>query len=100
MEILANSVALERDSGTYIRENPLAALAIATVAGFVLGGGVNRRFGLAMLTTIGPMALRGVGASLIAGMMTSSPGNRGRNRARPRRNERHDNGRTDFQEPG
>ena len=99
MEILANSAALQRDLGEYIREKPLTALAIATMAGFVFGGGVNRRIGLAMLTTIGPMVFRGVGASLIAGILTSSPGNGTPDGARPG-DGRHDNGRTDFQEPG
>ena len=59
MDISAASAVLHRDMGEYVRGEPLTALAIATVAGFVLGGGVNRRIGLAMLTIVGRIALRG-----------------------------------------
>jgi hypothetical protein len=34
---------------------------VATAAGFILGGGVNSRIGLAMLTFVGQIAILGVG---------------------------------------
>jgi hypothetical protein len=58
--------------GEYVRDEPLTALAIATVAGFVLGGGVNRRVGLAVLTIAGRIALRSVATGLIVGMVTGT----------------------------
>ena len=67
-----------RNVGEYVKDEPLTALAIASVAGFVLGGGVNRRIGLAMLTTVGRIVLRGVATSLIVGMVTGSHDNRRR----------------------
>ena len=99
MDISANSAARHRNVGEYVRDEPLTALAIAAVAGFVLGGGVNRRIGLAMLTTVGRIVLRGVATSLIVGMVTGSHDNRRQDSARPG-GGRHDNGRTDFQKPG
>jgi uncharacterized membrane protein YfcA len=99
VDISANSAAQHRDVGEYVREEPLTALAIATVAGFVLGGGVNRRIGRAMLTMVGGIALRAVASNLIVGMVTGSHDNRGQDSARPG-SETHDNGRTDCQKPG
>jgi hypothetical protein len=64
-----------RTIGDYVRDEPLTALAVATAAGFVLGGGVNRRLGLAMLTMVGRVALRNVAASLIAGIITNDNDN-------------------------
>jgi hypothetical protein len=93
-----------RDVSEYVRDEPLTALAIATAAGFILGGGVNRRIGLAMLTMVGRTVFRGVATSLILGMVTGSYDN-----ARPdstrqdsarQGGQRHDNGRTEFQKPG
>jgi hypothetical protein len=83
----------------YVREEPLTALAIATIAGFVLGGGVNRRIGLAMLTIVGRIALRDVATSLIVGMVTGSRDNRRQDSAKDG-SGRHDNAGTDFQKPG
>lgn len=99
MDISANNAPRHRDVGQYVRDEPLTALAIAAVAGFVLGGGVNRRLGLAMLTMAGRIAFRGVATSLIVGMVTGSHDNSGRASAR-HGGARHDNGRTDFQKPG
>jgi len=92
-------VVRHRNVGEYVRDEPLTALAIASVAGFVLGGGVNRRIGLALLTTVGRIVLRGVATSLIVGMVTASHDSRGQDSTR-HGSGRHDNGRTDFQEPG
>jgi DUF883 C-terminal glycine zipper region len=83
-----------RDVSQYVRDEPLAALAIATAAGFVLGGGVNRRIGLAMLTMVGRTVLRGVATSLILEMVT------GNYDSARQGGQRHDNGRTEFQKPG
>ncbi len=45
----------------YVRGEPLWSLMVATAAGFILGGGVNSRIGLAMLTFVGQIAILGVG---------------------------------------
>jgi len=89
----------QRDVAEYIRDEPLTALAIATAAGFILGGGVNRRIGLVMLTIAGRIALRGVTTSLIAGMVTGGHDNPGPD-STTSAGGRHDNGRTEFQKPG
>ena len=88
-----------RDVSEYIRDEPLTALAIATVAGFVLGGGVNRRIGLAMLTMVGRTVLSGVTNSLILGMVTGSYDNARQDSAR-HGGQRNDNRRAEFQKPG
>jgi hypothetical protein len=72
VETPANHAAPQRKVGDYVRDEPLTALAIAAAAGFVLGGGVNRRLGLAMLTMVGRVALRNVAASVIAGVITNT----------------------------
>jgi DUF883 C-terminal glycine zipper region len=36
----------------YVREEPLRSLTVATAAGFILGGGLNSRIGLALLTSL------------------------------------------------
>jgi hypothetical protein len=95
----ANSAARHRDVVEYIRDEPLTALAIASMTGFVLGGGVNRRIGLAMLTIVGRIALRGVATSLIFGMVTGSNADTKQDSARPDGGI-HDNGRTEFHRPG
>ena len=95
MDISANSDVRRRDLGEYVRDEPFTALAISALAGFVLGGGVNRRIGLAMLMMAGRVALRGAATNLIAGMLLDRQDNRGRDSASPG-GEGHDNGRTDF----
>ena len=99
MDTSADSAARYRNVREYVRDEPLTALAIAAVAGFVLGGGVNQRIGLAMLTTVGRIALRSVATSLILGAVTGSRDNGGQDAA-AHGSGRHDNGRTDFQKPG
>jgi hypothetical protein len=50
-----------------IKEEPIACLAIAAAAGFVLGGGAKRQGGLTILTMLGQIIVRealGNGASL------------------------------------
>ena len=70
----------------YVRDEPLTALTIAGVTGFVLGGGVNRRLGLAMLTVVGRIALRAVATSLIVGIVTGD--NDGARRGSSRKGDR------------
>ena len=65
---------LGRDLTSYIKDEPVKSLAIATTAGFVFGGGLNSRVGLAMITMGMRMALRGFCGYALAGVMT------GRNR--------------------
>jgi hypothetical protein len=72
VDISANHAPPHRTIGHYVRDEPLTALAIAAAAGFVLGGGVNRRLGLAMLTIVGRVALRNVAASVITGVITNT----------------------------
>src|ERR1019366_3325818 len=55
----------ERNVGEFVREEPLTALAIAGAAGFMLGGGANSRIGLALVTIVGRVALRGAATSFI-----------------------------------
>jgi hypothetical protein len=99
METLTDSMAQRRGVIEYVRDEPLTVLAIAGAAGFVLGGGINRRLGFAMMTMVGRIAVRSIAASLIFEAMNS-----GRDRGKQRRTRhfsgRHDNGRTNFQEPG
>jgi hypothetical protein len=95
VDISANSDVRQRDLGEYVRDEPFTALAISALAGFVLGGGVNRRIGLAMLMMVGRVALRGAATNLIAGMLLDRQDNRGQDGVSPD-GEDHDNGRTDF----
>jgi hypothetical protein len=59
----------------YIREEPLRSLAVATAAGLILGGGLNSRIGLALLTFAGRRALRGVVTSSLVELITGSHDN-------------------------
>jgi hypothetical protein len=95
VDISADNTVRRRDLGEYVRDEPFAALAIAALAGFVVGGGVNRRVGLAMLMMAGRIALRSAATNLVTGIFIDPRDNRGRNSASPG-GERHDNGRTDF----
>ena len=45
---------------------------VAIAAGFILGGGVNSRIGLAMFTLVGQIALRGVVTSSLVELVTGS----------------------------
>lgn len=103
----------QRDVGEYVREEPLTSLAIASAAGFILGGGAKSRIGLAALAMVGKIALRGAATNFIVGLFVpnqddrraerakSSPEYREkRNRDERNDNARHDNGRTDFRNPG
>jgi hypothetical protein len=64
----------------YVREEPLRSLTVATAAGFILGGGLNSRIGLALLAFAGRIALRGVVTSSLVELITGSQDN-GRKRS-------------------
>jgi hypothetical protein len=93
----------DRDIGEYIREEPLTALAIASGAGFIFGGGANTRLGLALLSLVGRIALRGAATSFIVDLVSGKHDNqrpdRATTRARSHSNGYHDNPRTDFSDP-
>jgi hypothetical protein len=59
----------------YVREEPLRSLTVATAAGFILGGGLNSRIGLALLTFAGRIVLRGVVTSTLVELITGSRDN-------------------------
>ena len=92
-----------RDIGEYIREEPLTSLAIASGVGFIFGGGANSRIGLALLGTVGRIALRGAATSFIVDLVSGTRDNQRPDRATTRggsyRNGNHDNRRTDFSDP-
>ncbi len=52
-----------------IKQNPLATIGVAALAGFVIGGGMRSRFGTAALLLIARMALRDVVTQTIANAM-------------------------------
>jgi hypothetical protein len=95
VDISANSDVRRRDLGEYVRDEPFTALAISALAGFVLGGGVNRRIGLAMLMMAGRVALRGAATNMVTAILLDRQDNSGRGGANPD-GEDHDNGRTDY----
>ena len=92
----------ERDVREYIREEPLTALAIAGGVGFIFGGGARSKIGLALLTLVGRIALRGAATSFIVGLVSGNHDNQKPDRATSGgsyRNGQHDNRRTDFRDP-
>jgi hypothetical protein len=62
---------LSRELTIYIKDEPVKSLAIATAAGFVFGGGLNNRLGLAMITMGTRMALRGFCGYALTGAVIS-----------------------------
>jgi len=88
-----------RDISEFAKEEPITALAIAGAAGFILGGGVNSRFGVAMISMVTRTALRAVVSSMFVGMITGDC-NTQRNSSGGRRatpgDGSYDNGRADF----
>ena len=93
----------ERNIGEYIREEPLTSLAIASGVGFIIGGGANSRLGLALLSIVGRIALRGAATNFIVDLVAGNHDSRKRDRATTHggrhRNGHYDNGRTDFSDP-
>ncbi len=55
-----------------IHEQPVACLAIAAAAGFVLGGGMRRTNGLALLALIGQVATRAALGNIVNGALGNS----------------------------
>jgi hypothetical protein len=92
-----------RDVGEYIKEEPLTSLAIAGGVGFIVGGGAKSRIGLALLSIVGRIALRGAVTSFVVDLVTGnhehSGADRGSNRGGSYRNGYNDNHRTDFSDP-
>ena len=56
-----------RDLREYVRDEPVTSLAIAAGAGFIVGGGVSTRLGLALLDFIGRIAVREAATYFIIG---------------------------------
>jgi len=54
-----------------IREKPLSAAALAATAGFIFGGGLATRPGLAMLMLLGRMAAKETAVNLVTEMVRS-----------------------------
>jgi ElaB/YqjD/DUF883 family membrane-anchored ribosome-binding protein len=52
-----------------IRDRPLSAAAIAATAGFIVGGGLATRPGIAMLILFGRIAVRETAVNLVTDMM-------------------------------
>jgi hypothetical protein len=52
-----------------VQEQPVACLAIAAAAGFVLGGGMRRTNGLALLALMGQMAMRDALGQIVNGAL-------------------------------
>jgi hypothetical protein len=92
-----------RDIGEYIKEEPLTSLAIAGGVGFIVGGGAKSRIGLALLSIVGRIALRGAVTSFVVDLVTGNHedrrAGRGSNRGGSYSNGHHDNYRTDFSDP-
>ena len=92
-----------RDIGEYIKEEPLTSLAIAGGVGFIVGGGAKSRIGLALITAVGRIALRGAVTNFVVDLVTGNHddrrSDRGSNRDASYRNGHHDNYRTDFSDP-
>jgi hypothetical protein len=56
-------------------------LAVAGGVGFIFGGGAHSRIGLAVLTLVGRIALRGAATNFILGLVTGNHDNQGAGRA-------------------
>jgi hypothetical protein len=54
----SRTTSAQRPLADQVRENPLLALAVAAMVGFVTGGGARSRAGLAMLMFVGKLATR------------------------------------------
>ena len=92
-----------RDIGEYIKEEPLTSMAIAGGVGFIVGGGARSRIGLALLSVVGRIALRGAVTTFVVDLVTGNHDDRrtgrGSNREASYRNGHNDNYRTDFSNP-
>lgn len=103
MDISADSAA--RHNGRresveeYVREAPLGALAIAAAAGFLVGGGLKNRVGLAILAIVGRIAIQSAASTFIEALVAGNHQN-GRSNSASSGSEGYDKPRRDFQEPG
>ena len=57
-----------------VQDQPIACLAVAAAAGFVLGGGMRRANGLALLALIGQMAMRDALVNMVNGALNNNAG--------------------------
>jgi hypothetical protein len=57
-----------------VQEQPITSLAVAIAAGFILGGGVRRTHGLALLMLLGQMAMRDAVGNIVNGALGSDHG--------------------------
>jgi len=55
-----------------IQEQPITSVAIAVAAGFILGGGVRRSNGLALLMLLGQMAMRDALGNIVSEALGNS----------------------------
>ena len=62
----------------YVRAEPLRSVTIAATAGFILGGGLNSRVGLALFAFAGRIALRRIVTDSLIELVTGNHNN-GRN---------------------
>ncbi len=97
MNTSKNSPARRRDVAEYIRDEPLTAMAIASAAGFVLGGGVTGRVGRGLIAMVGRTAFASLWPVLLAAMVADGDGDDTRRNGAGTGGVMHDNGRTDFQ---
>jgi hypothetical protein len=84
--------------GEYVRETPITALAIAAAAGFLIGGGLKNRLGLAILG-IGRVAIQGAATTFMAALATRNDHNETPNGA-SRDSNGYDKPRGNVQESG
>ena len=85
--------------GEYVRETPITALAIAATAGFLIGGGLKNRLGLAILGIVGRVAIQGAATTFMAALATGNDHNETLNRA-SRDSNGYDKPRGNVQESG
>ncbi len=101
MNTSANSAARPHgrrdDVGDYVRESPLSALAIAAAAGFLVGGGLKNRVGLALLAMVGRVAIQGAATTFIEAIAAGNHHN-GRSNSTSSGSKGYDKPRSDFQE--
>jgi len=64
----------DRTFADLIQEQPVACLALAAAAGFVLGGGMRRSNGLALLALMGQIAVRDALANFVDEALNSHAG--------------------------
>jgi len=70
--------------GEYVRETPITALAIAAAAGFLTGGGLKNRLGLAILGIVGRVAIQDAVTTFVAALASGTDHNEISKRRAPR----------------